>query len=206
MSNNHLPILYTFRRCPYAMRARLAIAVSQQRVEYREIQLRNKPAELLEASPKGTVPVLILPDGRVIDESLDIMFWALEQNDPENWLAGSTHLIKENDSTFKHWLDRYKYADRYPEQNALFYRQQGEVFLNRLETLLQQSSGLSAHCLTLTDYAIAPFVRQFAHVERDWFYNSHYKNLIAWLDNILKSELFTSIMVKYETWQAGAKP
>ena len=210
MHDNNLPILYTFRRCPYAMRARLAITISQQPVEYREITLRDKPSELFEASPKGTVPVLVLPDGQVIDESLDIMFWALQQNDPENWLAGSTHLIQENDNTFKHWLDHYKYADRFPEHDALFYRQQGEAFLSQLETLLQQASGLSADHLTLTDYAIAPFVRQFAHVDRDWFYNSHnnshYKNLIVWLNNILHSELFTSIMVKYEIWRAGAKP
>ena len=197
------PVLYTFRRCPYAMRARLALAISQQTVEYREILLRDKPAELIQVSPKGTVPVLVLPDGRVIDESLDIMLWALQQNDPGHWLQGDTKLIERNDREFKHWLDRYKYADRFPEHDALYYRHQGEAFLTKLESRLQQTTGLSANHLSLTDFAIAPFVRQFAHVDRNWFYSSDYPRLISWLTNILQSELFTSIMVKYPTWQAN---
>ena len=198
------PILYTFRRCPYAMRARLAITVSLQTVEYREILLRDKPRELLEASPKGTVPVLVLPDGRVIDESLDIMHWALQLNDPERWLEGDTELIERNDREFKHWLDRYKYADRFPEHSAGFYRQQGEVFLDALEQRLQCSNGLSTSHLTITDYGIAPFIRQFAHVDREWFYSSPYPHLIRWLDRFLQSELFTRIMVKRSSWQGLA--
>ena len=130
-----LPVLYSFRRCPYAMRARLAIQVADIQVELREVVLKNKPAELLAASPKGTVPVLVLPDGQVVDESRDIMLWALEQNDPQNWLQNSSlanQLIDANDVEFKPNLDGYKYADRYPE-SAEFYRQQAEVFLQRLE-------------------------------------------------------------------------
>ncbi|AMO55379.1 glutathione S-transferase [Endozoicomonas montiporae] len=195
------PVLYTFRRCPYAMRVRLAIAISQQSVEYREITLRDKPSVMLAASPKGTVPVLVLPDGQVIDESLDIMRWALNRNDPDNWLQGDSQLIHQCDNQFKFWLDRYKYADRYPEQSAEYYRQQGETFLSLLESLLQTAKGLSCLHLSVTDYGIAPFVRQFAHVDKNWFYSSPYPNLIRWLDNILGSELFESIMEKRAVWQ-----
>lgn len=124
------PILYSFRRCPYAMRARLAIAAAQVKVELREVELRNKQEALLLASPKGTVPVLQLEDGKVIDESPDIMFWALQQHDPEHWLEQdwlkqTKQLIQRNDGEFKYYLDRYKYADRYPERSELEYRQQG---------------------------------------------------------------------------------
>ena len=153
------PILYTFRRCPYAIRARLAIAVSQQTVEYREILLRDKPEAMLAVSPKGTVTVLVLPDGPVIDESLDIMGWALGLNDPEHWLTGDTELIQQCDREFKPWLDRYKYADRHPDHSVEYYRQQGERFLSLLEGQLLQTTELSAHHLSITDYGIAPFVR-----------------------------------------------
>ncbi|MCW7551309.1 glutathione S-transferase [Endozoicomonas gorgoniicola] len=199
------PVLYTFRRCPYAMRARLAIAVSQQAVEYREILLRDKPEAMLAVSPKGTVPVLVLPDGKVIDESLDIMLWALKLNDPEHWLAGDTGLIQQCDNEFKLWLDRYKYADRHPDHSAEHYRKQGERFLSLLESKLLHTKGLSANHLSITDYGIAPFVRQFAHVDRDWFYSSPYPQLIRWLDNILGSSLFQAIMIKRAVWQPPPK-
>lgn len=199
----NLPVLYTFRRCPYAMRARLAIAASGVKVAYREILLRDKPEAMLERSPKGTVPVLVLPDQGVIDESLDIMLWALAQNDPGHWLTPDTGLVTVNDQVFKHWLDRYKYADRYPEYSLEYYRSQGERFLQRLERQLLQHTGLTGPTLTLADYAIAPFIRQFAHVDKDWFLNSPYSRLRQWLDEILCAELFQQIMVKYPVWHPG---
>ena len=205
VSNHTLPILYTFRRCPYAIRARLAIAVSGIKVEYREILLKNKPEAMLESSPKGTVPVLVLPDQSVIDESLDIMHWALTQNDPQHWLTGKTELVTTNDQTFKYWLDRYKYANRYPEHCLEYYRHQGEQFLQQLESLLEQHAGLNGTALTLTDYAIAPFVRQFAHVDKDWFFSSQYYRLCQWMNKILSSELFQQVMVKSPVWHSGSE-
>ena len=202
-----LAVLYTFRRCPYAIRARLAIAASGIQVEYREILLNDKPPAMLALSPKGTVPVLVLPSLQVIDESLDIMYWALGQNDPEHWLAGNNpDLIFHNDQVFKFWLDRYKYADRYPEQSRTDYREQGALFLQHLERLLKRSGGLCGVHHTLTDYAIAPFVRQFAHVDKDWFYNSSYTHVSQWLDTILFSELFQQVMVKLPVWNPGNEP
>src|SRR5690554_5339291 len=165
----NFPILYSFRRCPYAMRARLGILFAGLQVELREIVLRNKPAQMLAISPKGTVPVLQLPDGQVIDESLDIMRCALQLQDPQQLLDESTltqgyALIEQNDRQFKHWLDRYKYADRYPEMTQLEYRLQGEVFLQQLEQLLNQSF-LLGDKISLADIGIMPFIRQFAHVD-----------------------------------------
>ena len=174
-----IPILYSFRRCPYAMRARLAIAYANVAVELREVELRNKPQAMLLVSPKATVPVLQLKNGRVLDESLDIMLWALQQNDPEHWLkvAGLDHakaLIRGNDELFKYYLDRYKYADRYPAYSELYYRQQGELFLADLESLLTQRTYLSGDQFSLADAAILPFIRQFCAVEPAWFKDSPY--------------------------------
>ncbi|AOY00721.1 glutathione S-transferase [Jeongeupia sp. USM3] len=193
------PLLYTFRRCPYAMRARLAISASGVDVEQYEVVLRDKPAALLAASPKGTVPVLCLPDGRVIEQSLDIMLWALAINDPLHWLAGRADalaLIADNDGGFKQDLDRYKYAERFPEHPASHYRQRGERFLARLEALLTQRAHLGGAQAGLADAALLPFVRQFAHVDRAWFYASPYPRLIAWLDGWLASLLFATVMQK----------
>ena len=152
------------------MRARLAIRYSQLQVILREVDLKNKPAEMLLASPKATVPVLVCHDQTVIDESLDIMLWALEHNDPEHWLSDSPHteihpLILQNDTQFKTHLDHYKYADRFPEQSPLVYRQQGEVFLKQLELILADQAFLNANNATLTDIALFPFIRQFAYVD-----------------------------------------
>ena len=209
------PILYSFRRCPYAMRARLAIAVSGISVELREVILKDKPAEMLVASPKGTVPVLVLPassvkEGRVIDESLDIMRWALRLSDPENWLCADDPerlwqgeaLIQENDTVFKPHLDRYKYFERYPAHPQQHYREQGEVTLVKLERLLQQHAYLTGEQCCLADMAIFPFIRQFAHVDREWFYNAPYPALQRWLDQQLNSELFTRVMQKSSPWQS----
>ena len=192
-----MTLLYSFRRCPYAMRARMALHYSGVPVSIVEVCLKAKPAEMLAASPKGTVPVLVCADGRVIEQSLDIMHWALEQHDPEHWRQGAWgELIEENDSRFKASLDRYKYANRYPEYPMEHYRGQGEAFLQRLEDLLEQTPYLAGPRLSLADVALAPFVRQFAHVDRDWFEQAPYPRLRAWLERFLASELFTSIMAR----------
>lgn len=193
-------LLYSFRRCPYAMRARMALRYSAVPLTTVEVNLNAKPAEMLAASPKGTVPVLVCADGRVIEQSLEIMRWALAQNDPDDWLHADNplteQLLDENDRVFKVQLDRYKYAIRYPEYPMEHYRTQGENFLLRLETLLKQSPYLAGDSLSLADVALAPFVRQFAHVDRDWFTQAPYPHLRAWLEQFLASALFTSVMGK----------
>jgi glutathione S-transferase len=171
------PILYSFRRCPYAMRARLALAASGIKTELREVVLKDKPAELLAVSPKATVPVLQTETGRVIDESIDIMRWALDKRDPLNWYQTldrrqqiqCDELIANNDGDFKYYLDRYKYADRYPEHPESYYREQGEKTLQNLESLLKENGCLLTEKWTLADIALLPFVRQFALVDKDWF-------------------------------------
>ena len=204
--NSNHPILFSFRRCPYAMRARLAIARAGVAVELREVELRNKPQAMLNASPKGTVPVLVLPSGQVIDESLDIMQWALAINDPQDWLNTQTEahaLISYNDNEFKYYLDRYKYADRYPEYSAEHYRNQGELFLTKLEALLQKTAFLLGEHFGLADAAIVPFIRQFAAVDSNWFPTAPYPRLQAWLQDFLDSALFNGVMQKYQPWEHG---
>ena len=195
--------LYSFRRCPYAMRARMALRYCGVAVDIVEVSLKAKPAEMLALSSKGTVPVLSV-DGQVIDESLSIMRWALAQNDPQDWLLKDdpvgqqriAELIEENDQVFKLQLNRYKYAERYPEQPMEVYRAEGEVFLRRLDELLQGREYLLASHASLADIALMPFVRQFAHVDREWFAQTPYRRLQAWLQRLLESDLFTSIMKK----------
>ncbi len=195
------PILYSFRRCPYAMRARLALHVSKTSLEHREILLRDKPAQMLEISPKGTVPVLLLPDGSVLEESLDIMRWALAQNDPEGWLNGTDEdLIAANDGQFKHHLDRYKYANRHDTDPAE-HRAACVAQLEILESCLSGQPYLCGQTRSITDAAIMPFVRQFAHTDRDWFYAQPLPAVQAWLAGWLDSELFAAIMVKHDLWQ-----
>jgi glutathione S-transferase len=196
---NNLPILFSFRRCPYAIRARIAIAYADIPVEIREVELKNKPEHLLAISPKGTVPVLELTNGTVIEESLDIMRWALARHDPEHWLFFSNEadrLIKWNDGDFKYYLDRYKYADRYPDFSQAYYRQQAEVFLTELETRLLNSRYLCGNNFSLADAAIFPFIRQFAGVDNDWFRASAFRVLNKWLEAILVTELFGRVMAK----------
>jgi glutathione S-transferase len=195
--------LYSFRRCPYAMRARMALHNSGVAVDIVEVSLKAKPAEMLALSSKGTVPVLSV-DGRVIDESLAIMHWALAQNDPQDWLlkddpagqAQLTALIEANDQVFKVHLNRYKYAERYPEQPMEVYRAQGEVFLRQLDELLQGRDYLLAEHPSLADVALMPFIRQFAHVDREWFAQTPYVRLQDWLQRFLESDLFTGVMHK----------
>jgi len=195
--------LYSFRRCPYAMRARMALRYAGVAVNIVEVSLKAKPAKMLALSSKGTVPVLSV-DGQVIDESLAIMNWALAQNDPQDWLLKDdpvgqhliAGLIEENDQVFKVHLNRYKYADRFPEQPMTVYRAEGEVFLRRLDELLEGRDYLLAEHPSLADVALMPFVRQFAHVDREWFGQSSYHRLQAWLQRFLESELFIGVMAK----------
>lgn len=197
------PILYSFRRCPYAMRARLALQVSGADLEHREIVLRSKPAHMLEISPKGTVPVLLLPDGTVLEESLDVMRWALAQNDPERWLnAADEALIAANDGPFKHSLDRYKYATRYEGADPLEHRGICEAQLKILNARLASQPYLSGEARGFTDAAIMPFIRQFANTDRAWFDAQPLPALQAWLAKWLDSEIFTAVMQKHPLWQA----
>lgn len=198
-----LPVLYSFRRCPYAIRARLALTYAGIPVETREVQLKHKPEQMLAISPKGTVPVLQLPDGQIIDESLDIMTWALAQHDPEHWLITNeetNQLIFWNDGDFKYYLDRYKYADRYPEFPESYYRDQAELFLVKLEANLSQSSYLGCMHFSIVDAAIFPFIRQFAAVDSQWFTDTGHQHLSAWLTRISATELFASVMAKHPVW------
>ncbi|MFM6830888.1 MAG: glutathione S-transferase [Novosphingobium sp.] len=200
------PILYSFRRCPYAMRARLALAASGIRHERREVKLAVKPAEMLEASPKGTVPVLFLPDGAVIDESLEIMVWALGRNDPEGWLSRhDAALMAANDGRFKHDLDRYKYPERHGSDPA-DHRASALEFLATLETRLAVTENLCAHSAGLADAAIMPFVRQFAAVEPDWFAEQPLPRLQAWLGRHLATPRFAQVMERHAPWAAGDVP
>ena len=203
-----LPILYSFRRCPYAMRARLSLAASHQQCILREIVLRDKPAEMLALSPKATVPVLQLGDGQVLDESRDIMLWALQRNDPQQWLAPEdgdlAHmkaLIDFNDGVFKHHLDRYKYAVRYETgTDPLYHRDEGSVFLNTLNDRHGDRMQLFGDRPALADYAIFPFVRQFANTDRNWFDRQPLPNVQSWLAGHLASALFESVMKKSPAW------
>lgn len=215
-----LPILYSFRRCPYAIRARMALAYVGIAYELREVSLKNKPKEMLEISPKGTTPVMQIfknvensdRDFMILEESLDIMNWAVQQNDPCYWqnlsddanyrnsLAIAQQLIKTNDGEFKKALDRYKYPNRFPEQSQEFYRQQAEGFLQILETQLRQNNFLICDRQTLADMAIFPFVRQFAYVNIDWFNSSSYTYLQKWLQWHETSKMFEFVMQKFPVW------
>ena len=200
--------LYSFRRCPYAMRARLGILFAELQVELREITLKNKPSQMLAISPKGTVPVLQLVDRTVIEESTEIMIWALEQQDPQGLLDAevlqqANALIDKNDNEFKYWLDRYKYADRHLEMTQTEYRQKGEISLQVLEELLTKNLYLLGKTVTIADIGIMPFVRQFAHVDRDIFYSLPYPNLQRWLQDWLQHPFFLQTMTKFQPWQDG---
>lgn len=200
------PVLYSFRRCPYAMRARLAIKYSGVQVELREIVLRNKPQAMLDISPKATVPVLQLPNGDVIDESWDIALWATALSDlaglcgDNQQLEAAIALVHSNDHEFKPQLDRYKYADRHPEHSAAYYRQQADGFLQSLDGLLAKNNYLLGDSISLADIGIFPFIRQFAHVDLDWFRGLPHLHLIKWYEQQIKSDVFVNIMKKYPVW------
>lgn len=208
-----LPVLYSFRRCPYAMRARLALLASGVDVELREVVLRDKPAAMTDVSPKATVPVLVLADGTVIDESLSIMHWALEQSDPEHWLAhkdaakdAGCKLIAENDGPFKHNLDRYKYPGRYENVDPFEHRRAGLVFLEKLNGMIANNGQLLSENSGLADHAIFPFIRQFAGHDRSWFDNQSLPALHDWLANHLGSPRFAFAMQKFPKWEPDNRP
>jgi glutathione S-transferase len=194
------PLLYSFRRCPYAIRARLAIAISQVSVDLCEVDLKAKPERMLQLSPKATVPVLELPDGRVIDESLDIMLWAFQQNDPlgvlDNFCTEAQALIKGNDTQFKYALDRYKYPERYPEFSMSHYREQAEITLHELNIRLAANQYLLSENTSIADLAIMPFIRQFARVDKAWFEASPYAPLRLWLSKFEASDVFMQVIRK----------
>ncbi|MEP3524725.1 MAG: glutathione S-transferase [Hyphomicrobiales bacterium] len=200
------PVLYSFRRCPYAMRGRMGVFASGIKVEYREIILRDKPDHMVAISPKATVPVLQLPDGRVIDESLDIMLWALDKNDPDDWLLNDDLLavmkaeIEEADSTFKRHLDHYKYPNKYPDQDAIENREAGLACLKVWDQRLSKQAHLFADQVRLADVALFPFVRQYANVDREWFDAAPIPNVQRWLAYHLTSDMFAAIMPKRKPW------
>ena len=205
-----LPVLYSFRRCPYAMRARMAIAVSGQTCALREVVLRDKPMEMLEASPKATVPVLVLSAGDVLEESYDIMKWALAANDPDGWLSPTQGrledidaLVQVNDGAFKHHLDRYKYPNRYADVDPLEEREKGVKILRALDDRIRDAGFLFGARVSLADAAIMPFVRQFAHTDKEWFDSLDLPNLQNWLRRGLDSPLFKRVMQKCPAWQSG---
>lgn len=201
-----VPILYSFRRCPYAMRARLALWASGVRVELREVKLAAKPQAMLDISPKGTVPVLQLPDGQVLEESLDIMRWALGQKDPRNWLVrDEPEWIAENDGPFKFHLDRYKYPERH-KSDALEHRAEAVSILRRWDDRLGSGQGASDSDWGLSDAAILPFVRQFASVDPYWFEGLDIPHVQTWLAKFLEGTLFAAIMLRYKPWAEGDAP
>jgi glutathione S-transferase len=203
-----LPILYSLQNCPYAMRARLAILLAQQRVQIRAITMKDKPSDMLQASPKGTVPVLIVDEDLVVDESLDIMLWALDRNDPENLLYkhDSTALpemlkaIAENDTEFKPNLEKYKRAKRFHGDDLENCRLECEPFIQNLEQRLSQHEFLMGETPSLLDYALLPFIRQFSRVNKAEFAHDRYTNLRQWLRYHLQSRLFSRAMFKYPLW------
>ena len=202
------PVLYSFRRCPYAMRARLAILASGLKVELREIVLREKAPEFLASSPKGTVPVLVTPCA-VIDESLELMLWALNRSDSESWLAMSEEgyeWIARCDGPFKTALDHTKYAVRYPDLDPEQERGRAAEFLADLNLQIAGSDWMFGAKCTLADMSIVPFIRQFANSDRGWFDAQPWPNVQRWLSRFLASDRFVSIMTKYPKWQAGDRP
>jgi glutathione S-transferase len=206
-----LPVLYSFRRCPYAMRARMTLIYSSINPELREVLLKDKPSSMLAISAKGTVPVLQLPDSNVLDQSRDIMHWALAINDPQQWLdeeiaTSISELIDYNDNQFKTHLDHYKYWERFPAESKNFYRTQGESFLQRLEQQLNNQRYLLADTISMADIALFPFIRQFAFVDKSWFDQAPYPKLQAWLQELLDSRLFLAAMKKLPPWHEGDSP
>ena len=211
--NRKYPILYTFRRCPYAMRARLAIKASGVIVEIREVKLKNKPEELLNISPKATVPVLYISSKKIIDESLDIMKWALEINDPLKLLEQEKlnkievhNTLNKLENDFKQNLDRYKYSSRFDQPNPELYRDKNLKILNEFNNLLQHNKGIYSSHLSLLDYAIFPFIRQFRNVNSVWFDSLELKFLKSWLYELIDSDEFSSIMKKNLIWEPNQKP
>ncbi|MDT0602239.1 glutathione S-transferase [Thalassotalea castellviae] len=215
---SQLPILYSLRHCPFAMRARLALFKAKRTVVLRDIVLSNKPQEMLDASPKATVPVLVLSDGTVIEESLDIMLWAFQHQDPADFLhknESDGHICKNKemmalistfDVQFKACLENYKCAKRYHEANLIECRQACEVYLLQLEQRLTEHQFLISNHESLADIALLPFIRQFARIERQWYLQAPYPKVREWLNKYLQSALFTKVMAKHPLWQKNQAP
>jgi glutathione S-transferase len=198
-----LPILYSFRRCPYAIRARLALLASGTTCTIREVKLSAKPAEMLAASPKATVPVLVLPDGSVLDQSLDIMRWALTRHAPAGWLDhADDHMIEAIDGPFKYHLDRAKYPDRY-DSDAKAHHARCLDLLQPLEDRLTDTPYLCGNAMGITDAAIMPFVRQFASIDRSRFDDQRLPHVSRWLEALVASDLFDAAMVRLVQWRCG---
>ena len=201
------PILYSFRRCPYAIRARMVLSYMEVSVELREVLLNERPQSLYKISSKGTVPVLLLNDGKVLDESLDIMLWAIKQGEQklyEDKLNEQNQLIKYNDTKFKYWLDKYKYHVRYLEHSREYYQRKCSKTLSEYDMRLRGNAYLMGDRIRLADIAIFPFIRQCANVDQNWF-NNKYPNLNQWLEIWKESRLFKSVMMKYNQWILGDK-
>ena len=201
------PILYSFRRCPYAIRARMVLSYMEVSVELREVLLNERPQSLYKISSKGTVPVLLLNDGKVLDESLDIMLWAIKQGEQklyEDKLNEQNQLIKYNDTKFKYWLDKYKYHVRYLEHSRDYYQRKCSKTLAEYDMMLRGNAYLMGDRIRLADIAIFPFIRQCANVDQNWF-NNKYPNLNQWLEIWKESRLFKSVMMKYNQWRLGDK-
>ena len=199
------PILYSFRRCPYAIRARMVLSYMEVSVELREVLLNERPQSLYKISSKGTVPVLLLNDGKVLDESLDIMLWAIKQGEQklyEDKLNEQNQLIKYNDTKFKYWLDKYKYHVRYLEHSRDYYQRKCSKTLAEYDMMLRGNAYLMGDRIRLADIAIFPFIRQCANVDQNWF-NNKYPNLNQWLEIWKQSRLFKSVMTKYNQWRLG---
>jgi len=210
MNKDKLPILYTFRRCPYAMRARMGSLKGQTLCTIREVSLRDKPDEMVMVSPKGTVPVLLLSTGQVIEESLEIMLWALAENDKDDWLEPEYgtitemfSLINKIDYEFKFHLDRYKYSTRYKNEDSFFHRGKALDYLLALNQNLERHLNLFGEKTSLADIAIFPFVRQFANANRDWFDGLDIEPLQSWFLRYLQAEIFLDVMEKYPKWIPG---
>ena len=205
---NKYPTLYSFRRCPYAMRARLALRLCKIECIIREISLKAKNTEFLRVSPKATVPVLVLPNGEVLEESLDIIYWSLEQNDPSKLKANNqlgrktSKLIELFDTEFKFHLDRYKYSSRYNIQNSQVHRDKAREILVQINTMLKGKNYIGGKNISLLDISILPFVRQFRIADMKWFDNNlGLDNVNKWLNIFLNSDLLASIMTKYKVWE-----
>lgn len=207
-TNVNIPILYSLQNCPYAMRARIALLLAEQTIIVRAITLKDKPQAMLNASPKGEVPVLILPNGTVIEQSYDIMLWALQQNDSANLLHRDVpefsqqilQLIERGDNEFKHPLEQYRAAKRYHQDSEIQWRQQCEIFIEDIEYNLNQSGFFVGNQLSLADYAFIPFMRQFGRVDRKWFAQAPYPKFKTWLSTQLQSRLYARMMTKHPLW------
>ena len=200
------PVLYSFRRCPYAMRARWALLAAGLLVELREVQLKRKPQAMLEASAKGTVPVLVCPDGTVIEESLEVMRWALDQADPQGWLTlgDATALIEQNDGPFKHHLDRFKYSDRYPGEDPGVHQRAGRQILEDWNDRVARQGWLLGPRQSLADAALWPFVRQWRVANPQVFdADQALAPLREWLSRYLDDAAMPRLMLRANPWQPG---